>query len=431
MNMYTVPPVHEITVEEFEDVAIRRLKMLRELETLKLKGKATEADTRATLKKFAFLDDLAQDNLSHFILRLVYCKNEALRRWFLTQECALFKFRLSMLSPAEKEEFLKANQIPGEKALPEEKKMFEDQLRSLIPGCTTIEPLEFYKVHFTQVLDLVSTRRVFLSRGTAFVERDSLVSLLVTRFRQVLSESLNMTFKARPGMIEMEADRLLPFLNTLSERFSASQQEWDASGNQQVLPAQLDHLATRSFPLCMRSIHFQLRAVHHLKHGGRMQYGLFLKGIGLSLEHALEFWRSEFGQGVGADKFEKTYAYNVRHNYGQEGRRVDYTPYSCRKIITNPGPSYGDHHGCPFKHQDANQLKLTLAGYGTTENVIGEILDLVRNQHYEVACQRYFDATHPGYVSDVPHGHPNKYFKESTKYYQAKEAEKKGEAPVK
>lgn len=44
------------------------------METLKLKGKANEADLRQCLKKFGFLDDFAQDNLSHFILRLVYCR---------------------------------------------------------------------------------------------------------------------------------------------------------------------------------------------------------------------------------------------------------------------------------------------------------------------------------------------------------------------
>ena len=34
-----------------------------------------------------------------------------------------------------------------------------------------------------------------------------------------------------------------------------------------------------------------------------MQYGLFLKGIGLTLEQALQFWRSEFTKGkVDMDK---------------------------------------------------------------------------------------------------------------------------------
>jgi DNA primase large subunit len=53
-------------------------------------------------------------------------------------------------------------------------------------------------------------------------------------------------------------------------------------------------LAKRSYPMCMKNLHWRLKEKHHLKHMGRMQYGLFLKGIGLSLEDALQFWRSEF-----------------------------------------------------------------------------------------------------------------------------------------
>lgn len=37
-----------------------------------------------------------------------------------------------------------------------------------------------------------------------------------------------------------------------------------------------------------------LKTHHHLKHWARQQFGLFLKGIGLSLEDALTFWRTEF-----------------------------------------------------------------------------------------------------------------------------------------
>lgn len=59
----------------------------------------------------------------------------------------------------------------------------------------------------------------------------------------------------------------------------------------------------------MRQLHQSLRENHHLRHGGRMQYGLFLKGIGLSLEQALQFWRSEFVKGkVDADKVTPTIA---------------------------------------------------------------------------------------------------------------------------
>lgn len=52
----------------------------------------------------------------------------------------------------------------------------------------------------------------------------------------------------------------------------------------------------------MRHLHETIRSTHHLKHGGRIQYGLFIKGIGLSLEHSLKFWRDEFSKNMDIDK---------------------------------------------------------------------------------------------------------------------------------
>lgn len=79
-------------------------------------------------------------------------------------------------------------------------------------------------------------------------------------------------------------------------------------------------------PLCMEHLHNELRRDKHLKHYGRMQYGLFLKGIGLPLDQALIFWHMAFEK-VTPDQFNKQYAYNLRHSYGVEGKRTDYTPY--------------------------------------------------------------------------------------------------------
>ena len=75
------------------------------------------------------------------------------------------------------------------------------------------------------------------------------------------------------------------------------------------LPGLLDAHA----PLCMRNLHRQLQQERHLKHGGRQQLGLFLKGIGLSLVDALWFWREHFAPRTTAEQFQKNYAYNVRH----------------------------------------------------------------------------------------------------------------------
>lgn len=44
----------------------------------------------------------------------------------------------------------------------------------------------------------------------------------------------------------------------------------------------------------MSELHYNLKTKNHLKNGGRFQYGLFLKGIGLSLQDSLTFWRHYF-----------------------------------------------------------------------------------------------------------------------------------------
>jgi len=48
----------------------------------------------------------------------------------------------------------------------------------------------------------------------------------------------------------------------------------------------------RSAPMCMKALYNRMNSSpHHLKHDGRMQFGLFLKGIGVTLEDSIAWWR--------------------------------------------------------------------------------------------------------------------------------------------
>jgi DNA primase large subunit len=205
--------------------------------------------------------------------------------------------------------------------------------------------------------------------------------------------------------------------------------EYVLSGNQdEVKIEDLDTLAKQSMPPCMQLMHTHLRTKHHLKHFGRLSYSLFLKGIGVSLEAALEFWREEL-EGRGGRNFDKEFAYNFKHSYGSVGKRTSYTPYACHKIIDEPAVE-GGVHGCPFKtsKNDKGQLKSLLQVKEVSGEEIQEIFKLSNEGQYQMACKCLFDRQHPGHGFPIESmNHPNRYFDLSLQYIKQQQQMKEWE----
>lgn len=129
-----------------------------------------------------------------------------------------------------------------------------------------------------------------------------------------------------------------------------------------VNPELIQDYSTKHFPLCMRHIHENFKATHHMKYGSRMQYGLFIKGIGVHFEAAMRFWREEFTKIIDDNTFDKKYLYWIKHMYGKVSTMLNYSPEGCMKIISaSIGP--GDHDGCPFRHFDTANLKQKMSEY--------------------------------------------------------------------
>lgn len=429
LPLYRSAPELQVRLEDFELFAIDRLRVLKGISDGLSRGK--KPDEVETLVKDLLKSNMShpqasevinKDIISHFVLRLVYCRTEELRKWFLSMETTLFRYRFRLESSEVQRALMAEFDLPYKAVSNAEFENVKEKLGQVadsigpkkiyMPNADTI----FYKVPFEEVPELVAGRRVFLLKGYAYVAMNQVSSLVVTRFRSHLSKALVLTNRKWTSTIrEREADRLTPIVESLSTSYLGP----DYSQPREFAEISLkdiDQLAKSSFPLCMRHLFEKLREDHHLKHGGRMQFGLFLKGVGLKLDDALAFWKAEFSRKIGAERFDKEYAYGIRHNYGKEGKRTDYTPYSCQKIISST-PGVGDHHGCPFRHFSEENLRAALGKMGVGNRPMEDVMDKVRNRHYQLACTLTFEAVH-GSSCDAGINHPNQYFIDSQKILQ-------------
>eukprot|EP01114_Cavostelium_apophysatum_P022533 TRINITY_DN8183_c0_g1_i1.p1 TRINITY_DN8183_c0_g1~~TRINITY_DN8183_c0_g1_i1.p1 ORF type:complete len:483 (+),score=120.49 TRINITY_DN8183_c0_g1_i1:63-1511(+) len=439
--LYLLPPTdgqEELSIEEFERFGLDRIHVLQELEGIQLTvndKKTRQSKTETLLNKFLPLrgtEGYRKDIVSHFVLRLAFCRPND-RKWFLTQECALLKARLSYY-PGGIQTFAEHNRLNFNLISAEEYEELRQELEEVEASSNTGasstsagEVPKYFKVSFEEVLDLVRHRRVFLKGGNAYVRDSDYSSIVLSRYRQHLSAALATAYKHFASVTEQN-DSIRPILNSLSIRYKASDYNVDSAKRSGAVQLnQLPMLADRSFPLCMKNMYEKLKEEHKLKHMGRMQFGLFLKGIGVKLEDALVFWKTEFLKGGMAEKkFDTAYAYNIRHNYGKEGKGTDYTPYSCVKIILSDYP-VGEHAGCPFKHFEPDNLRAKMTNYGVKREAVNEILGMVKNQHYQIACRKYFEYTHPNNTTEILNiTHPNQYFDLSEKHFNGGVAVEKG-----
>ncbi|KAL2743463.1 DNA primase large subunit-like [Vespula maculifrons] len=433
LQVYDVPPSGEISLIEFQELSLDRLKVLRLVENISLRNdlktvEARKESLRDSLKKDGLkyyvnliygigcksdteidLQARRKDNISHYILRLAYCKDKDQAKWFINQEIQLFKIRFSSLDKEGVDQFLAMHKLDCKHISYEEKERIREDLQTSTYKVTNIDTIDFYKVPFQKVIDLVKARKVYLEDGIAYVPRNDLISLCISYFKQKLIAGIE---DAKECLLNASDDeRVISYINALPGTFSGMARAVWSTTNTPI--EKIEKLSRISYPLCMRSLHEALHVNHHLKNSGRIQYGLFLKGIGVSLEDALQFWREAFSQKIDSDKFEKQYAYSIRHIYGKEGKQTNYTPLGCNKIISNSiGP--GEYHGCPYRHMDQNSLKQKLSAYGISDFETKEIIELAKEGHYSLACTRHFQTLHKQ-LPEQPIIHPNGYFAESYK----------------
>ncbi len=372
LSFYEALPEGDVGLTDFEALAVERLRVLRAVEKVGQLGAvkysrewANKMDEelgnpKGDLRGYSF-DGMSRrtrdhllarerDHFSHYILRLAYCHQEDSRRWLVQQECDLFRYRCMRLGDLR--DFIDAYDLSYEPVPEDEMKKYGAVLEGLVfgggvSGGGVGRSRSFYKVPFTEALDLVRSRKVLVVGGFCYVPDSEMVTLVAWIFKSLLTQALLFANKMLPALNEDE--RMVQVLGDLDKRYTGADYSTQEGDGPVVKPEMIRPLSQKSFPLCMRNMQTTMNATHHLKYKARLQYGLFLKGIGLSMEDSIRFFRQEFTQShIDGDKFDKEYVYGIRYNYGREGKKVNWTPWNCMRIIMEAvGP--GENHGCPYR----------------------------------------------------------------------------------
>lgn len=176
---------------------------MRRIDVLQARGvrgdKLDKEIHKADLEQLFSGNNNNKDEISHYILKMAYCKTDELRRWFLTNECRLFKIRFETAKPSDVDRFLRDQKMLL-KYPPigyDEKARLKPKLLGLHNGNSAssaehnnYNTTDYYKVPFMDVLPLVSRREVYLEGGHAYVSRDKILSIVEGKFRTALSKSL-------------------------------------------------------------------------------------------------------------------------------------------------------------------------------------------------------------------------------------------------
>lgn len=308
LNFYNVPPTGDISLEEFEEWGIARLKVLGELEACHFRNRSpaeTEEYMKPVIDKHLRLSsnmsrssdmemERKRDHYSHWTLRLAFSGTKDLRERFARLETQLFKLRLQQDDTRERKEFIESLPMAWEVVGEDEKRMYIDELKAAT-RCGRDDEEAWFKVDWEKVPELVERRQVLLKRGSAFVHVREQMSIVTNEFARNLETGLELAARFLPRMDE--DNRLAPILHHLSQSFVAPDAGYSEASSigdiSTPTAASIDGLS-QHFPLCMQNLHKTLRANNHLKHFGRLQYTLFLKGIGLSLQECIIFWRKSF-----------------------------------------------------------------------------------------------------------------------------------------
>lgn len=457
LSFYESPPNAEVSVREFEEFTRDRLKVLHTLDRLcgfdlplqqvpELRPRVAKelADARLVLayplasNANSYLEQkvefVRRDAISHFALRLAFCKTRDAREWFIRQEQRLFVLRFEDLKPEAREAYLAASGVRCRKFEPKSGGRFSlRDLQHATPGAKIwsasktasgpeFDP-HFYEMPFFEVPPtLLAGRKVVVHGGNAYVPSGAMKLILAKKFKDRMNALMDTAFQGLP--VVLSDPRIGGFLRDLQEygmQLLVAPKSSAEDPGDKLSVDNFEEYLVRSFPPCMRRlVEKQREQKKHLKHLGRLQLRPFLKECGFTIDESFKWWKQELCRDPEIDvtSYDKNYTYDVEHAYGKKGHLQGQNSFGCPKIIGFAIESVGQVHGCPFRHLDMPVLKQQLHRWHVPESNMLEIEKLVTNgKHFQLACIEYFKGQHPGHEGEGVGNSPGDFFRESCRHH--------------
>lgn len=337
---------------------------------------------------------------------LEYCKHNDQKSAFIKWELDWMYLIFETMTSTEIKHFLNAREYKFEKITLQEKETFKKDLlncRTFI-NVDYFDNMEYYKTNFVNIISLVKKRKVFLNKGYAYFPFEDMFHLISCTLYRQFSEQLDWNSKMLPNITNKD-NRIKILLSILPIVMPS---HTSATALLNITFDDLEDIYQEHYPLCMKHIHNVLKSNHHLKHDCRMQYGIFLKNLGLPLEDTLKLFEEEFTKKMPKYLFDRKYAYYFKHYYGKVGGLIDYKPYTCKQIQEMVLSAPDHHHGCPFKHWDKEKLLKEFEPDKLRSQDIADIEDLILKKNYQQACIRHYWSKNKLIMDSSTEG-PNEY----------------------
>ncbi|GFG30399.1 hypothetical protein Cfor_05852 [Coptotermes formosanus] len=358
-------------------------------------------------RNFEYLiDGSSMDRTGHFMLRLLSLSSPSFKMFVLEAETKLFINRLSALSCNNVTSMLKILYRHVKETVQQSPNISQDFIDFVVTVkhvCkimikmeiavhafkeTHLESCSYYNIHvpFRMCLPLVKKREVELKSGKCIVPCGKWKHLLAILF--YLHLELGMKHLKTSGCVHeaLNDPRIYQLAQDLGTRFNNNTAQ--VTGGR--ITAQNVNAQSVFFPPCMVHLYKTLQFRHRLTHESRRQLTLFLKDVGMPIEEALDFWRTEYSQprsecGSGCthswQKDARRYQYSIRHMYGLEGGRYTYRVPSCRSIqllndkttlnkILHLKASGKPHEACHLFHAFHRDIIYATRTSGISQNLV-------------------------------------------------------------